>query len=520
VNVVFRVDASDLMGTGHVMRCRTLANELRLRGARICFVTRKHPGHLADLLECDGFKVEQLPESDMQFCDEDYATWLGVSQEEDARQTIAALSGVICDLMIVDHYALDHVWESMLRVVAPKIMAIDDLANRNHDCDILIDQNYFLIGSERYKNQVPPSCKLLLGPKYALLLPEYAQARKTMAPRSGDIKRILIYMGGSDSANITGAVLKALSKDSFQELNVDVVIGPNFLFQDEISKMVKSRPKSQVYGQQPHLGDLMIGADIAVGAGGSTTWERLCLSLPSLVISIADNQISVCESLASSGYIRYLGSKENINANVIHEALVQEIALARSQCEQQIPIQTLVDGLGTYRVVETMIPTPASELTIRNAIPADAITYFNWVNDPMVRSSAIHSSQIDFAKHTTWFGQRLTDPNCKLFVLEAVELPVGQIRFEIQGEIITIDYSLDELVRGRGWGRRLIELGLQAIARVGTDKYDIRAVVKHDNIASRRIFESLNFTEMQSGTSENFCYQFLLPETASGNQIS
>ena len=517
MNVVFRVDASNLIGTGHVIRCRTLASALRLRGAHIRFITRKHSGHMSEALACEGFQVELLPEPDGVDCEIGYAGWLGVSQEEDAKQTIVALNGLVCDLLVVDHYALDSVWERLLREHASKIMVIDDLANRVHDCDVFLDQNYSLAGPERYRPWVPASCQLLLGPRYALLRPEYAQAREGMVPKAGSIQRVLIYLGGSDSANITGMVLRALSSSRLQHLDVDVVIGPNFVFQSEITEMVKARPRTQAYGQQPHLAGLMAIANIVVGAGGATTWERLCLGAPSLVVSTADNQVSACEALASSGLIRYLGRAENVTTELMEEALVQESAPADNPCARQIQSHALVDGLGTGRVVEAIRPTRVSELEIRAAKDSDIMTYFNWVNDPIVRASALNSYPIDFAVHASWFEKRLADQDCSLLVMEADGLPLGQVRFEWQDGYITIDYSLDEMVRDRGWGRRLLELGLQSLTGDGRGPYDIRAVVKSENVASRRTFASLGFTELPQDALGNFHYRILF---LSENQIS
>jgi UDP-2,4-diacetamido-2,4,6-trideoxy-beta-L-altropyranose hydrolase len=510
MNVVFRVDASNLIGTGHVMRCRTLANALRLRGAHICFITRKQTGHLTELLVRDGFQVKQLPQPDCIDNDAGYASWLGVSQEEDARQTVDAFKGLTYDLLFVDHYALDVTWESLLRPHASKIFVIDDIANRNHDCDFLLDQNYSLLGQERYKTRVPESCRLILGPRYALLNPEYAQIRKSMVSRAGIVQRVLIYMGGSDSANITGMALNALSVDRLQYLDVDVVIGPNFVFDVEIFEMVRARARTQIFFQQPHLGVLLANADIVVGAGGATTWERLCLGVSSLVISTAENQVPACKALSSSGLIRYLGRAEDVSPKILEEALVQELVLAENPRELQIQGDALVDGLGTCRVVEVIKPSHVSELGIRNASASDVMSYFNWVNDPKVRDSALQSTPIDFATHVQWFEQRLIDPRSKLLIMEIGGLPVAQLRLESKDGIINIDYSVDELVRGRGWGRHLIEMGMQSLTRGDRDRHDIRAVVKLENIASQKIFESLGFTELSRDACGNIHYRMIL----------
>lgn len=515
MNVVFRVDASNLIGTGHLIRCRTLANELKLRGAHICFVTRKHSGHLSEALVCEGFQVELLPEPDGMGCEAGYAGWLGVSQEKDARQTIDALKGLVCDLLVVDHYALDSIWESLLREHASKIMVVDDLANRAHDCDVLLDQNYSLAGPERYRPWVSASCQLLLGPRYALLHPEYAQARERMAPKAESIKRVLIYMGGSDTPNMTRIALEALSTNRLHHLEVDVVIGSNFIHRDEVIRFAKSRPNTKVFGQQPHLATLMASADLAIGAGGATTWERLCMDLPSLVICTADNQIPATEVMASFELIKYLGIAKHVTVEAIRQAVEEELVAVERIGKQRKHSAIVVDGMGAQRVAEILSPTPTSHLAMRHASASDVMTYFMWVNDSTVRSSAIKSSTIDLMTHINWFRRALAKPDSKLYVLEANRLPVGQVRFERQGDITVIDYSLDQEIRGRGWGRQLIKLGIESLLRDVKGPICLYATVRNGNVMSAAIFERMGFSRSSiSDEPDQSCFQLVVPALA------
>jgi UDP-2,4-diacetamido-2,4,6-trideoxy-beta-L-altropyranose hydrolase len=470
MNVAFRVDASNAMGTGHVMRCRTLAAALRRKGARVQFITRAHDGHLGDMLAREGFAVTLLPRPESAPGAgerEDYAAWLGVSPQDDAGQTIAALDHAQNDWLIVDHYALDRAWEERLLPHARKLMVIDDLANRHHDCDVLLDQNYAADGTARYQPWVPAPCRLLLGPRYALLRPEYAQYRETMAPRSGEIKRVLVYLGGADNANNTGKVVAALSEASLAQLEVDVVIGPNFIHKQSVTELAKARPHTRIHGHLPHLADLMAQADLAIGAGGATTWERLCMGLPSLVLSIAENQLPACEALASSGLIEYLGSASEVDAQAIESAVLESLAASGELRALAMGNQSLVDGEGVNRIAETLYPTPAEQLRVRPAAAGDSLRFFTWVNDPEVRSSAINSAPVDMATHMAthmaWFSRCLNDANFHIYILEASGLPVGQVRFEQHGGDAIIDYSLDVLVRGRGWENQIIKLGIEAL---------------------------------------------------------
>lgn len=494
MNIVLRVDASITMGTGHVMRCRTLATALQKRGAHIQFIIRAHPGHLGNMLARDGFAVTLLPEpADIEKKGEDYAAWLGVSQQEDADQTIAALENQQCDWLIVDHYGLDRVWESQLQSYTHKLMVIDDLANRQHECDVLLDQNYTLQSQKRYQEWVPEHCQLLLGPGYALLRPEYAHYRETMTRRMGDIKRVLVFMGGADNANITGKVLVALSAYQLAYLEVDVVIGPNFIHKSSVIEQANTRPNTHIHAPRSHLADLMVNADLAIGAGGSTTWERMCMGLPSIVLSIAENQVPTCEALASSGLILYLGSAHNLDVAAIESALLESIVSAGQLRALVNSNQVLVDGWGVNRVAEVLIPTPVANLTLRPANANDVLTYFSWVNNSVVKSSPSNLISIDMATHLEWFGSRLKDMNSHLYVIEAGDLPVGQVRFERHGTEATINYSLDELVQGRGWSNQLVKLGMEVFNT--SQPSLLRTLVNTENITPAATFFRLGFEQ-------------------------
>jgi UDP-2,4-diacetamido-2,4,6-trideoxy-beta-L-altropyranose hydrolase len=516
---VFRVDASIDMGTGHVMRCRTLANALKIRGADIHFITRAHQGHLGDMLASDGFSVTLLPQPDNSGIKGlGYAALLGVSQQEDALQTIQALEGQVFDWLIVDHYGLDQTWEEQLRLHASKLMAIDDLANRNHICDALLDQNYAVEGESRYSHRVQGRCQFLLGPRYALIRPEYAQYLAAMAKRSGHIKRVLVFMGGSDNLNITGKVLDALCADRLAHIEVDVVIGANFIHKYRVNEQANSRPNTRIHGPRSHLADLMAKADLAVGAGGATTWERFCMGLPSLVISIAENQVPTCMALESTGLIKYLGDAHDLKVSAVELALVNllnETVLLRRLADSN---KALVDGLGASRVAEVLMPTQSEDLTLRYAKETESLIFFDWVNDPVVRSSAYNSELIDLVTHIHWFNDRLNNKNCFLYILEANGLPIGQVRFDFNGEEATIDYSLDVLVRGRGWASKLLRLGIEAINKSRPTL--LNAFVKQDNIASLATFISLGFLEKDMKTGVGMHFQLHSSQFLAANSLS
>lgn len=342
------------MGHGHVMRCLTLASALRERGLRSTFVCKQHPGNLCEFIEGRGFPVVRMPvtgtaSSVVKTSD---VFWLGSSWIEDAEFTRAAIehTGTRPQWLVVDHYALDHHWETFLRPVADQLMAIDDLADRAHDCDILLDQNFFLNLEQRYAHKVPPECTMLLGPKYALLQPVYAELHAQVTPKSS-VHRIFMFFGGADTENLTGRAISAFRRLKRSAIHLDVVrIGGGASY-EATQKQVSGHSNISLHGSLPSLALLMHKADVAIGAGGATTWERLCLGLPSLVITLAENQEEISMNLAAGGLIRYLGDKRKVSEDDIYNALVMLID-SPSLSGWSVKCSNICDGKGAFRVAD------------------------------------------------------------------------------------------------------------------------------------------------------------------------
>jgi UDP-2,4-diacetamido-2,4,6-trideoxy-beta-L-altropyranose hydrolase len=310
--IAFRADASFDIGTGHVMRCLTLADTLRDRGAKCYFVCRAHEGNLLDTIDRRGYVAQALPCSGVQLaigrprgeCKSKYAAWLGADWETDVDQTITALGCSPVDWMIVDHYAIDARWERRLRPYARHIMVIDDLADRSHDCDLLLDQNLGRSVSD-YDNWVDKDCTVLVGPKYALLRPEFAKWRSYSLARRGrlELKQLLVSMGGVDKDNVTSDVLVAL-KDCRLPLDcrITVVLGAHAPWKEQISCIAKQLPwVTEVLFDVTDMAKLLASSDVAIGAAGSSSWERCCLGIPSLIVVLADNQQLIAEALDAAG---------------------------------------------------------------------------------------------------------------------------------------------------------------------------------------------------------------------------
>lgn len=305
--VVFRADASLEIGAGHVMRCLTLADALRQRGVECHFLCREHPGHLVEWVRQKGYRVHVLPRGPAGPVEDDgvaHCAWLGGSQLDDVQACRAVLAELRPDWLIVDHYALDSRWERELKSCCGKLLVIDDLADRSHACDMLLDQT---LGRDEthYRPWVPGHCVVLCGVKYALLRPEFAALRAASLKRRSvpRLLEVLVTMGGVDKGNATGQVLEALR---FCQLparsRITVVLGASAPWLSEVRSLAQGMPwDTRVLASVSNMGELMADSDLAVGAAGATSWERCCLGLPTLMVVLADNQRLVASALEAAG---------------------------------------------------------------------------------------------------------------------------------------------------------------------------------------------------------------------------
>ena len=358
MKIAFRVDESSQIGSGHVMRCLTLADALRERGAECQFVCRAHEGHSMDYIRARGYGVCALPkpsfDASFEF-DLAHASWLGVDWLTDAQETQLSLSDTKLDWLIVDHYALDHRWESTFRPSCKRIMVIDDLADRQHDCDLLLDQNYGS-SAERYRGLVPADCAQYCGPKYALLKPVYARRRAQLPASNGHVRRVLIYFGGGpDAGNLTGLAVQAFQAPELAQIELDSVSGAAYAHKSSLKELVVQRGNATIHWQLPDLADLMAKSDLAIGAGGATTWERCCMGLPTIMTSIAENQRPACDALSADTIINYLGHFDQVTSELIRDrvlSFVKNSDLLRDLGERGMK---LVDGNGVSKITKTML---------------------------------------------------------------------------------------------------------------------------------------------------------------------
>lgn len=302
--LLFRVDASSLIGSGHLMRCLTLADEARSRGWQSVFVMRDFSSELINKAKASGHKLHHLVEIDknksFQITELTHSDWLTVSQETDAIETIKLIKKINPDWVIVDHYAICDAWHAIVKKTGKKLIVIDDLADRVLNCDILINQNLGFSNKD-YAGKVNIDTQMLFGPKYALLRPEFREwrgfslSRRTVSPK----KRVLITMGGVDAQNHTLKVLETLEFSvNAHKCEFFVVLGSLYPYVDRFNKFTdNSRINITKLTDIDNMAEIMANSDICIGAAGSSSWERCCLGLPTLTFTIAENQKRIAASL-------------------------------------------------------------------------------------------------------------------------------------------------------------------------------------------------------------------------------
>lgn len=435
-NIIFRVDASLEIGTGHVMRCLTLAEAMRERGCECQFICREHSGNLIDLISERGFTTHGLPAADVEqdlahgLDSPAHAAWLGADWGTDAAQVRAAIGQMEVDWLVVDHYAIDERWERELRPFYRKLMVIDDLADRNHDCDLLLDQNLVEGWQERYYGKVPDNCALLLGPEYSLLQPMYAKLHDRIPPREGPIRRILVYFGGADTENLTGITISAFESLESEDVSMDVVINPASPHAESIRKLAAKDGRIRLHERLPSLAHLMAKADFAVGAGGATSWERCCLGLPSAVITLAENQRPIAAELHKLRLVQWLGHKDEVDEHTMAEALrrLMENGLESGWSER---CGYTVDGKGTTRVSSLLILDDRNSLHARLATVNDENIVLRWSNFPSKYTNNSTNNIHYFGESAKNFRKCLRDiDNYQVFIIEtSSSIPVSLICF-------------------------------------------------------------------------------------------
>jgi len=486
-HAIFRADASSSIGGGHVVRCLTLAKHLASSGWVIGFA-------------CTAETLTIVPS---------LAAHLEVLEVADGRSLDAAAlaqrwpSG--CDVLIVDHYSLDARFETSCRGWAASIVAIDDLADRHHDCDLLIDATPARAASD-YDNLTPASALVVTGPEYALLRPEFeAMRRETLSRRAAmeRVERVLVSLGLTDMHGRTELVARTLlGMDA--KFSIDVVIGAAAPSRTALERLATGEPRLSVYVDPPDMAKLMAAADIAVGAGGTTSWERCCLGLPTVILTLAKNQQLLVAGLKNAGAaVLTLSAADHGTSDIIVHVgrLANDGRLLRSMAAAAA---SLVDGRGSERAAMAIRgllvghDQAGTRVRIRAATLRDSRQVWAWRNDRLSRANSRNSALIARSDHERWFAGKL-DSRCDATLIGVVQKEsIGVVRFDGSAEAeLEVSINVAPSKRGFGLGSKLLAA---ACATINDERPHVGliAYIRKENLQSQRVFEACGFSQVAS----------------------
>ena len=475
--LLFRADASVAIGTGHVMRCLALAQAWQDAGGHALFAMAESTPALQEKLSSESCAVFSIP--------------VGSGTQEDARSTAALASEHSASWVVVDGYQFSAEYQRALKTAGHKLLFIDDYGHAAHYyADLVLNQN-LLTDETLYRNREPQT-SLLLGPRYCMLRREFRAWREWKREIRETGSRVLVTMGGSDPENLTAKAIEAFSLVQDEQLEATVVVGGSNPRLELLQRLAgQANHKIVVRSDVSNIAEWMAWADVAISAAGSTCWELCWLSLPALLVDVADNQTGVARELDRRGCALHLGSSRQVSAVDIAGPLTRLLRSVDERRSLARRSHELVDGEGAARVVSALrSPT----LRLRLAQEHDRGLLWEWANDPAVRAASFASAPIAWETHTAWFAEKLRQEKCLILIAEDdAGTPVGQVRFDPREDGgADVNVSVAKASRGCGLAVSIIELGVRK-AFATADWNRIHAFIKPENVASQKIFKKAGF---------------------------
>ena len=503
MTVYFRVDSSEAIGSGHVMRCLTLADRIKNNNVneKIIFLSKPHFKNIISVIKQRGFDVRILSEPKSKGAI-DEKTWLGTSQEHDSQEVIAVIEGDTENpkTLIIDHYSLDIEWEKRVRLYVDKIIVIDDLANRKHDCDILLDQNFYLDKETRYQGLVPEHAQLLLGCEYALLRPEFYDYTKNYVFKA-KIKNIFVFFGGIDAAGMTLRTIQIL-KD-YPYIHAHIVSSEHCADWQRLSDICAEAPYFTLYKNVDNMAQLMASCDVAIGAGGTTQWERACIGIPSLVVSIADNQTHICQDTAETGYCYYAGKCQDMSQetySIMLESFILNPYLRKNIFNITKKIKFSASFVSCFFYSNNIV-------NIRHATKNDAENLFYWRNHANNRIHSHSSQEFSMQNHLEWFESVINNKNQHLYIVSDNHKDIGVVRFDEKDTHNLVSIYLVPDTHKKGYGKMVLKTAEDYFALSVKNNKPFYAEILSNNKSSIKLFENLGYTLDKQYYIKSFCSQ-------------
>ena len=482
--IVFRADASPQIGTGHIMRCLALGQIFRKVGEGSVFVMCQITPSIRVRLESEGFGIKVLN------CIPGSA--------DDVEQTLLVLKDVSASWIVLDGYNFNAAYQLTIKDSGKNLLFIDDNGCVSHYyADVVLNQN--IHASEKLYSKREPNTTLLLGTRYALLREEFLmwQGWKRQIPAIA--QNMLVTLGGSDPENVTKKIYDAIIQLEFNQLNV-IIVAANNQYSDQMKFLIeKSKVNISLKSNVEKMSDLMAWADIAISAGGTSTWELAFMGVPMITVAIADNQCHIVEELSKDRVAVNAGWHKDITPSMIAEKISELICDPKKRSEMSQRSQALVDGNGADRVLKALKSVSSSKtidsLQLRRVQEGDEDFLWRLANDPDVRSASFSTKMIPWEDHIRWFRKQLNDPSCIFFIATCENIPVGQVRFEMKDEEATISISVKREYRKKNFGSNIIRISTQKIFD-STKTKKVHGYVKIDNTASVLAFQKANYKNL------------------------
>ena len=486
MNLAIRVDSSESIGTGHIVRCITLAKELRKLGLKVHFISKPHKGNILGVVKKNKFSLSKIkPELNI---------------KKDIKETSKILKKYKINLLILDNYDLNLVWEKGIKKYLKKLIVISDLTKQN-SCDILINSNFLQnkkksLGKFYLKNRNINS-RFLFGLRYAILNNEYQKIKQNIKIKK-QLKRINIFFGGfKGSLNLLEDVVNVMSSKIFKKIKLDIISGLNQKISKRINLKLKLRGNFKIFQNLPNLANSFKNADLAIGCGGVANLERLCLGIPSLVFLAAKNQEILGNTLAKKNLIIKIKKKNNQIDKEHLFKLVSKFYKDKNLIKKfSEKTKLIVDGFGTKRIARTVVGFEKPDLKIRKVNKRDANILLDMANDKNVRQNAFNKRFINYGNHMQWFNKKLKNKNVHMYIAKDLnDLVIGQVRFDYVNikKKYSVDISIDECARGYGIGKLLLKKAINKIPCNKLKSKNFFAQVLNKNIASHKLFLDCNF---------------------------
>ena len=463
---VFRVDSSNKIGIGHLIRCINISEQIKKKVDKIYFITKSR--HTFNFIKKNtNFESKIICKKKNN---------LKKKEINDANETIKVLSKINKKiLLIVDNYSLSSKWESLVKPHCLKLVSIDDFKKKHHS-DLLINYNNFKKNNDIQK---------LYGFDFSIL---NTQIKKSQNNK----KDIVVSFGGSDREKLTTFVTKILKKLNLKS-KIYIFLG-NFNNQiDDLKKVISSSKNIKVIKFSKKYFYYLKKAKFIVCGGGTTCMETVLMGINSIVFNVSKNQNNQTKFLSKNKLINLI--KYRNKNNLVKNKLIYLIKKLNNKNYKNFNLenQTLIDEYGVKRICEVLFPSNFSKVNAKKASAKDIKIYFKWYNDPLNRKFALKKNIINFKNHKKWFLKAIKNKNIKFFIFKIENLPIGQVRLDYKGNNILIDYYLDKVVRGRGWGKKILSYVINGV-KLKKNKHFI-GVVNKKNFSSIKTFKNLNFKE-------------------------